>query len=234
MAFTFAGGTNTQNTSTNGALTRTVSTPGLPGDAQFLWAAGRASDDLADYDDPPGGWTRVGGMVRFHNPSLGTRPYAAVQVWWRIAPASSYSSETITKVAHTNSRFRGGAFTYESDSGETASIRGTPQIDTTGSTNSTTFTPANYTTPRGLVLCNVWRGPDLAGFMNDPTTPNGFVEDADYASDDPQGVTVSQEVTSSPVSMPTWTFGSATAWGSLTFTINPKRQARRGLGMIVR
>lgn len=222
MAFSLVGGTNTQATGNNSTLTRVITVPGVPGDPQFIWAAGRASDNLADFDDPAS-WTRVGPVLRAYNPSLGTRPYLAVQVWWRVAPPSGYDEVTIYKVSHTNSRFRGGAIAYESDAGEVPWILGTPQVDTTGSTNTTTFTPASYTTPTGLVLCSVWAGPDLSGAMGSPTAPSGFTLDVDYSSDDPQGSTLSRQSTAGSVTMPTWVKGDATAWASLTFTLDRQR-----------
>lgn len=216
MAFSYVASGDYQNTSSTTSTQNPTS--GVEGDMVILWAVSRSASSTMDFTDPTG-FTPIGSVTRAQNTSLGANQHLAARFWWGLRPAGASFPLSVTRDSGANTVMRIGFALLRSDAAETAGVFGT-QDDTTGTTNSAAFTPADYATPNGTAMIFAFAGPDVSGALSTPSPLQSFTLDDTYSSDNPAGLALSKAVTAGTIDLPTFVRGSATAWVTRVITID--------------
>ena len=165
MTFAFVESASTaDSTSTTSTVNLTGSMTPTAGDVIIVWAGGRGTVDTFTFT-ADSGWVDIGSIIRCDYPSgpSGNR-YGAMHAWWKISDGTE-TSVTVTRSG--GSIHRAGAALYRSSTTETATILGTPQDDTTGSTSLTAYTPPSPTVIRTVNLIEIVQAhTDISGTMS--------------------------------------------------------------------
>jgi hypothetical protein len=235
MTFAFVESASTaDSTSTTRTVNLTGSMTPTAGDVIIVWAGGRGTVDTFTFT-ADSGWVDIGSIIRCDYPSgpSGNR-YGAMHAWWKISDGTE-TSVTVTRSG--GSIHRAGAALYRSSTTETATILGTPQDDTTGSTSLTAYTPPSPTVIRTVNLIEIVQAhTDISGTMSTDNA-QGFTVRPQNPAGSIRPVTNIYDliVTAGTHTMPTSSIGGLSRpWTSKTFALAAQLPPSSGwsVGMI--